>query len=290
MRWDPVAATRVADLQVDALNGDSEVFYPADTIEYREYWQKPEGIILQVDPSGSGKDECVWMALAQHCGRVFILEVGASLDGFGEATLKAIALTAKHWGAQRIKIEKNFGGGMFGALLRPYLMDVGHPCGIEEEFATGNKEIRMIDSLETLVSTHRLVFNLSFLKWDFHVGYPSVEDAAKRYYRLTYQFTRAIRAKGALRHDDRLDCLASGVRSFMGSLSRQLEDAARASREVQLNRDIDALIEQQRREKDTLNPLLQKGETVGRDTVGGNPRGTMADSPLFKLRNAYLRR
>jgi hypothetical protein len=283
LRWDPSPINLVPGLQVDALNGDSLVYYPADTKEYREYWQKPEGIIIQVDPSGGGMDETTWGAIAQHNGRVFLLDMEGAIEGFSTPTLEGIAAMAKRWGAQRIRIEKNYGGGMFTALLRPALLKANHPCAIEEEFATGQKEVRMVDSLEALVSLHRLVFNRTVLQKDFPVRYAQVADAKQRFYRLTYQFTRVTKMKGALAHDDRLDMLASGARSFLGSLSRQLDEAAAESRAMEINKDVDYLIEQQRLEREALGIYdggrpsngFRIGEAVGRDTGG------LAGSPLF---------
>ena len=287
LRWEPLASNRVANLQVDSLNGDSEMFHPADTKEYRDYWQKPEGVIIQVDPSGGGADETVAQALAQHVGRVFLLDQEAYLEGFTDSTLMGIARMAKRWGANKVRIEKNFGGGMFAALLRPKLLEVGHACAIEEDFATGQKEVRIVDTLEAVITGHRLVINLPVLQADFSIKYPTVADAKRRYYRLTYQITRITKEKNALTHDDRVDDLASGVGSFLGSLSRQLEEAARESRDMILNRDVDHFIAEQARQRDAMGPNLKRPLPGGAYEVrtvllhGGGLRG----SPLFRGRS-----
>ena len=286
MRWEPSSTTKVANIEVDALNGDSSVYYPADTKEYREYWQKPEGVIIQVDPSGGGADETVAQAICQHVGRVFLLDQEGYLEGFTDTTLKGIAQMAKRWGANKVRIEKNFGGGMFAALLRPHLLTAGHACAIEEDFATGQKEVRIIDTLEAVVTGHRLVVNLPVIQKDFAIQHSGVADAKKRYYRWTYQFTRITKEKQALPHDDRIDTTAAGVGSFLGSLSRQLEEAARESRDMILNRDVDHFIAEQARQRDAMGPNLKRPLPGGAYEVrtvllhGGGLRG----SPLFRGR------
>jgi hypothetical protein len=61
------------------------------------------------------------------------------------------------------------------------------------------KEVRIVENLEPLASSHRLVVNAELLRRDFHVDYEDVEAAKRRYYRLTYQFSRMTKAKGASR-------------------------------------------------------------------------------------------
>lgn len=260
IQWSPYPESIVQGIEVDSLTGDSQMFFPMMTDAFRNFWQKPESVIIQVDPSGQGKDEATWGALAEHAARVFLLDVEASLEGYSKETLRAIAMMAKRWGASKIKIEKNYGGGMFGELLRPHLADIGYGCTIEEEFATGVKEIRILDTLEALIGDHRLVVNLQVLKRDYHVGYTTVEDAKKRTYRFTYQLTRITREKGCLAHDDRIDMVASGVRSFMGKLRRSLISASEAAKEMEWNAEVDAMIAQQR-------------EALGSDQPGSSPKG-----------------
>lgn len=227
LSWSPAPNLRWEDIPTDALDGDA-LFAPARV----GVWQLPELKVLVVDPSGQGTDETSWNVLAQHLGRVFLLDADARLEGFSRPTMLAIAKDAKLWGVHKVIIEKNYGGGMFGELLRPVLLEVGHPCEIEELNAGQvQKEVRIVDTLEGLVTDHRLVVSAEVLRKDYKVRYPEVEEAKWRYYRLTYQFTRITKKRGALAHDDRVDSLASGVATFMGTLRRQLQDALRDSQE-----------------------------------------------------------
>ena len=45
---------------------------------------------------------------------------------------------------------------------------------------------------------------------------------------LFYQMSRMCREKGAVKHDDRLDCLAQGVKYFTDAMSINAHDAIKA--------------------------------------------------------------
>ena len=79
------------------------------------------------------------------------------------------------------------------------------------------KEDRIIDSLEPVLNQHRLVVDRGVIDWD----YKSNREAApeeRLLYMLFYQMSRMCRQKGAVKHDDRLDCLAQGVKYFTDAL------------------------------------------------------------------------
>jgi len=62
------------------------------------------------------------------------------------------------------------------------------------------------------------VVNRSVVEWD----YASNKDEAPEHrllYMLFYQMSRMCREKGAVKHDDRLDSLAQGVKYFTDALS-----------------------------------------------------------------------
>lgn len=278
LTWSPLPANAFTDIKLDSLNGDSQAFAPMKV----DLWQPPEIVRLDVDPSGGGDDETAWIVTAEHLGRVFLLHRGSALEGFSKETLKAIARDAKEWGVNRVGIEKNFGGGMFSELLSPYLQEIGHPCSIEDE-AVGNvqKERRIVDSLEGLATSHRLVARAQVLREDWDVQYPQVSQEKRRFYRLTYQLSRMSRQRGAVKHDDRLDALASAARKYLGTLRRMLEQAARESREANLIEEGEKIIETRRK---LGLPLV--GMDNGKKRLGGiiSDAGGLVNSLLFRGR------
>lgn len=280
MQWDPSPSNMYADIEIDSLGGDAHVYAPRLDSRDENFWQEPESKVLIVDPSGGGTDETSWVVLVQHLGLVGLVDANARLEGFSAETMKAIAADAKAWGVHKIVIEKNFGGGMFGELLRPHLFDAGHPCTIEEEVAGQvQKEVRIVDTLQGVITDHRLWVAADVLRRDFLVEYPEVEQAKRRYYRLSYQLSRITKVRGALAHDDRLDALATGVGKFQGMLRRQREEAQKANSAAYLQAQAELIIETRRKQG---LPLF--GHEAGPSKLGnfiGQAVHDMTHSPLF---------
>merc|ERR1711965_1032947 len=107
---------------------------------------------------------------------------------------------------------------MVSELFRKHLQNTKQAIDVEEVRANVRKEDRIIDSLEPVLNQHRLIVDRSVVDWDFR----SNQDAApeeRLLYMLFYQMSRMCREKGAVKHDDRLDCLSQGVKYFTDSLS-----------------------------------------------------------------------
>ena len=94
----------------------------------------------------------------------------------------------------------------------------GQNIDIEEVRANVRKEDRIIDSLEPVMNQHRLVIDKQVIEWDYKSN-PDEAPEKRLMYMLFYQMGRMCREKGAIKHDDRLDCLAQGVQYFTDALS-----------------------------------------------------------------------
>lgn len=241
--WSNAAEHKAEDIPVDAPNGDA--LYRASVCDS---WGPLEGCLMWVDPSGNGSDESTWTVIGQRLGYVAALDQGYSLAGYDEDTMKAIAAMAKIWGVTDIKIESNFGQGMFGELLKPHLKTLDWPCLVEDHRSSGQKERRIMSNLSGLITNHRLLVNSELLRRDFPVTYAEISDAKRRYYRLTYQLTRLTTAKGSLTHDDRLDGLSSGVQQWIGALSRRTEEAAQADRDRLMDIEVEKFLDARKKQ------------------------------------------
>lgn len=193
---------------------------------------KPEllpytGTVMTIDPSGRGKDETAWCISAILNSMIFIPDFGGYLAGFEDATLRALAETAKHYKVNVIRVESNFGDGMFEQLLKPHLRSVGHSCLVESERSTGQKERRICDTLEPPLNQHRVIIDSSALRRDA-APRDGMGDEAAMQYRLAYQLSRITRERGCLSHDDRLDCLAMAVGYWGEQLARSVDEANEA--------------------------------------------------------------
>jgi hypothetical protein len=189
---------------------------------YRPLFISPEmteytGCVMAIDPSGRGKDETGYAIVKILHGNLFLVDAGGFADGYGENTLKALAVLAKQYGVNTIRVEPNFGDGMFAQLLRPVVSKI-HPVEVvDDERSTGQKEMRIADVLEPLMNQHRLVVDAKLIEKDYKSGEPANQ--------LFYQMTRLTRDRGSLKHDDRLDAVAQACAYWIDSLSRDTDRA-----------------------------------------------------------------
>ncbi|SOO56518.1 terminase large subunit [Yersinia phage fPS-53] len=203
-QWLPNRQNAIDDLPNVGLKGDDIHSFHTASDRTAAYQQK----ILVIDPSGRGKDETGWAVLYTLNGYIYLMDSGG-YRGYDEQTLLKLAKKAKQWDVQTVVHESNFGDGMFGKVFQPILLK-HHTCGMEEIRAKGMKEMRICDTVEPLLGTHRLVIRDEVLREDYQTARDSDGKHDVRY-SLFYQFTRITREKGALYKDDRLDALALGI-------------------------------------------------------------------------------
>jgi hypothetical protein len=184
-----------------------------------------EASVLFVDPSGRGKDETSFCVAKMLHGRVFVKRWGGFTGhGYDETVLTALATIAKNEKVNEVWTEDNFGDGMFNALFGPVLNKI-HPCHLEGYRVTGQKEGRIIDKLEPVMNSHRLVMDKTLVENQF-IDVPEDAGERTRYYNSFYQMAFLTRDRGALKQDDRIDVLAEAVGYFTQMLARDTEKAA----------------------------------------------------------------
>ena len=212
--WCSDPANLIKELPTVGLPGD--YFY--SPMQLQGEWNPYTETICSVDPSGRGTDETAAAFISQRNGFLYLHEMRAYRDGYSDKTLLDILRGCKKFGVTKLLIETNFGDGIVGELFRKHLQQTKQSIDIEEVRANVRKEDRIIDSLEPVLNQHRLVVNRSVIDWDYN----SNKDAApeeRLLYMLFYQMSRMCREKGAVKHDDRLDCLAQGVKYFTDALA-----------------------------------------------------------------------
>ena len=212
--WCSDPSNVIKDLPTVGLPGD--YFYSPMVMQGE--WLPYTETICSVDPSGRGTDETAASFLSQRNGFIYLHEMRAYQDGYSDATLLDILRGCKKYGVTKLLIETNFGDGIVGELFKKHLQQTKQAIDIEEVRANVRKEDRIIDTLEPVLNQHKLIVNRSVIEWDFN----SNKDAApetRLLYMLFYQMSRMCREKGAVRHDDRLDSLAQGVKYFTDALA-----------------------------------------------------------------------
>lgn len=201
-------------------------------------WIEYQDAVLFIDPSGRGKDETAWVVLKQLHSYIFLLEAGGWPEtGFSSEALQHLAETARKYGVHTTVYEANYGGGMFGELLKP-VMDSVHPCRIEEVKNYGkSKENRIIDVLEPVMNRHRLVVDKKVIENDLMSTKDRLSETSCQY-QLFYQMTNISREKGCLNHDDRLDALAGGVAWFIEQMSQDEEHMIQAYKDEKWDEEL----------------------------------------------------
>ena len=180
--------------------------------------------IISIDPSGRGADEGVACCLSQANGYVFLREVRAYRQGYSDQTLLDIIRFSKRYNATKLVIETNFGDGMFSELLKRHAIDENLNADLEEVRATTRKEERIIDTLEPVMNQHKLIVDPKVFQWDYKSN-PDQPPEKRLEYMLMYQMSRMCKDKGAVRHDDRVDCLALGVKYFTDAVALSAQEA-----------------------------------------------------------------
>ena len=186
-------------------------------------WSSYDETICSVDPSGRGTDETAAAFLSQRNGLIYLHEMSAYRDGYSDSTLLDILAKCRTYGVTSLVIETNFGDGIVGELFKKHLINTKQNIDIEEVRANVRKEDRIIDSLEPVLNQHRLIVDRGVIDWDYASNKDSPAEE-RLLYMLFYQMSRMCREKRAVKHDDRLDCLAQGVKYFTDALSISAQD------------------------------------------------------------------
>ena len=186
-------------------------------------WSSYDETICSVDPSGRGTDETAAAFLSQRNGLIYLHEMSAYRDGYSDRTLLDILSKCRAYGVTSLVIETNFGDGIVGELFKKHLINTKQHINIEEVRANVRKEDRIIDSLEPVLNQHRLIVDRGVIDWDYASNKDSPAEE-RLLYMLFYQMSRMCREKRAVKHDDRLDCLAQGVKYFTDALSISAQD------------------------------------------------------------------
>lgn len=222
-----------------------------------------QGTRAHLDIAGAGEDRMALGICSMAAGTFFVKRLYITEGGFQQEKLDQIALWCREQGVQTLRYESNadptgaFGHQLAGCIARfaippkedPLFPD-GWSCGIEPVHATQQKQLRIINTVENLLNTHKIVVDPQVLMPQCP-GHPEHE--------FQFQFTNITRERNCIPHDDAVDafagCLAAWTDSNQAlSLQRsQLEQhAARVKQEAHAKRmkrlDDMAIIKPERQE------------------------------------------
>ena len=212
--WCSDPSNVIKELPTVGLPGD--YFY--SPMQLQGEWTSYTETICSVDPSGRGSDETAACYISQKNGFLYLHEMRAYRDGYSDNTLLDILRGCKKYNATKLVVETNFGDGIVSELFKKHLQQTKQAIDVEEVRANVRKEDRIIDSLEPVLNQHRLIVDKSVIDWDYKSNSTEAPEL-RLMYMLFYQMSRMCREKGAVKHDDRIDCLAQGVKYFTDALS-----------------------------------------------------------------------
>ena len=257
----------IKDLPTVGLPGD--YFY--SPMQLQGEWDSYQETICSVDPSGRGTDETAAAFISQRNGFLYLHEMRAYRDGYSDNTLLDILKGCRKFNVTKLVIETNFGDGIVAELFKKHLIQTKQGIDVEEVRATVRKEQRIIDTMEPILNQHRLVVDRSVVDWDYN----SNKDAApesRLLYMLFYQMSRMCREKGAVKHDDRLDCLSQGVQYFTDAMSISAQEQINFRKREEWNDLLTSTLEDPQGSANHLVLGLNKDQ---RQLARGNPKNSV---------------
>jgi hypothetical protein len=274
--WTNDLKYRLTDLPVMGFPGDFfyEPALPPDTVYIP--WNR---IVAAIDNSGRGQDETSLCIGAELNGVIFLLKLYATKAGYDIGTLQKIAELLVQYRVQKVKIESNFGDGMFAALLTPVIeaewkkhfktsnrgpgWDKEGSGTLIEEVRSSNqmaKEKRILAIMEPVTQQHRLVIAKEVIEYDY-ASLKEIEGEDTRYrYALGHQYTHLTREKDSLVHDDRLDSLAILVSDFADILGVDPSLMAASSSADRMQEEFDKLYGDLDEDDDGMPRITPRGK------------------------------
>ena len=258
------------DLPTVGLPGD--YFY--SPMQLQGEWTPYTETICSIDPSGRGTDETAATYISQKNGFLYVHEIRAYRDGYSDNTLLDILRGCKRYNVSKLLIETNFGDGIIAELFKKHLQQTKQAIDVEEVRANVRKEDRIIDSLEPVMNQHRLIVDRGLVEWDYN----SNKDAPPEeriLYMLFYQMSRMCREKGAVKHDDRLDSLAQGVKYFTDALSISAHETVKLRKQEDWQDMLDSWLDDPQSAANHMvfgMDLPQRQQARGLAGKGGTPR------------------
>lgn len=192
---------------------------------------KWQGVVTYIDPAGGGinADESAYATTAFLNGNVYLLDIGAVPGGYSPDAMEELARRVARHTPGTVIIEKNMGFGAFREIFIPYLHKL-HKCSVVDDLVTGQKEARIIATLEPVIGRGALIVASAAVEQD-------KQDCARyvpkdrQVYSLFFQMAKITKERNSLIHDDRLDALEGSVRYWQKQLAQDQEHQLKKLRE-----------------------------------------------------------
>lgn len=225
--WGPTDDLALNVPVIGAFKGD-KLHAPLAVGPRHSPWQIVKAMI---DTSDQGEDETAIAIGGLLNARVGLLAVKGWVDGAAPSTILKIAKLLVRFRVNEVTIETNFGGTMFGQLLKPVLINEwaiankGKPAELhggttilEEKAARVQKELRIISDLEPATQAHRVILSHDVVTEDYAEIMAKDDGDTKERYSTFYQYCNLTRERDSLTHDDRIEVIGGLVGLFREQL------------------------------------------------------------------------
>lgn len=200
-----------------------------------------QSTVFYVDPAAGGlnADETGYAYLGMLNSTLYLKRIGGVPGGYELEKLEALANIILECKPNVVKIEKNMGYGAYTVVFTPVLKRIFDAAGvpvpvIEDDLVTGQKESRIIGTLEPVIGRGSLVIDEDLAEYEAAslARYPV---SSRDTYSFFFQLAKITRDRGSLVHDDRVDALEGAVRHFLATLVVEQDAAIKAADEARLS-------------------------------------------------------
>lgn len=203
-----------------------------------EHFCPVQNVTMFIDPASDGGDELAFAIGGVVGPYIHLLAVGGFKGGFADDNLEKLAKLVNEYGVRVCLVERNMGAGAVTRLIQNHFNGIDPStgrkrvtgCGVDERWAGGQKEKRIVDTLRPVIQRHRFVVHKSALDLDLALlkQYPADRRAQRSFFHQMHNITTD---KGSLERDDRIDAVEGLVRELVGFLILD-EDAEERKREA----------------------------------------------------------
>ena len=188
-------------------------------------------VVAYVDPAGGGLngDETGYALTGFLNGNVYLIEVGGLPGGYDKTVLQLLAKRLGRHSPNLVIIEKNMGFGAFREVFVPIMHEV-HKCAVEDDLVTGQKERRIIGTLEPVIGRGAFVVTENAIQQDDR-DCTRYAPKDRQVYSFFHQLSKITAERGSLVHDDRLDAVEGAARYWQSRLAVDQEHQLKVERQ-----------------------------------------------------------
>lgn len=215
----------------EPIKGEKLYSVASTSHDYVKYGHK----VLVIDPAGNGGDEVAFAAGGVANSYLHLFTVGGLIGGMSEKNIDQLIDIAVEMDIKSLKVEANMGHGTVSMLILAQLEKRGiTDIGVEDYYAKGQKERRIIDTISPLTRRHRFVVHQRALDDDQY--WCSLHARDKRTVTSAfYQLANITYDRGSLAKDDRADAI-QGVAMHLNTMIAVDDEAQAEKRKAEADR------------------------------------------------------